>query len=127
MRDAAVRCGARVSGGTDMRRLTAELCRQYGLACAFSGDVSALTAHLKAGGVAICNTAGRGMFSTGGHYVTALGLLDGRLCIADPGCIPANTTAPGDGRRCVSAATWCWRLPSLWTPTARGGIPGIIC
>ena len=94
MRDAAVRCGARVSGGTDMRRLTAELCRQYGLVCAVSGDVSALTAHLKAGGVAICNTAGRGMFSTGGHYVTALGLLDGRLCIADPGMYPGKYNSP---------------------------------
>ena len=47
--------------------------------------------------------------------------------MADGFVIPANTTAPGGGRRCGSAATWCWRLPPLWTPTARGGIPGIIC
>ena len=25
------------------------------------------------------------MFSTGGHYVVALGMLDGKLCLADPG------------------------------------------
>jgi len=35
--------------------------------------------------VAICNTAGKGMFSTDGHYVVALGLLDGKICLADPG------------------------------------------
>ena len=33
----------------------------------------------------ICNSAGRGMFSTGGHYVVALGILGGKVCIADPG------------------------------------------
>ena len=44
-----------------------------------------LTQHLQQGGVAICNTAGRGMFSTGGHYVTALGIQGGKVCIADSG------------------------------------------
>ena len=85
MRDLALSCGARVSGGTDMKLLTAELCRRYDLRCQLSNDVQALENHLKAGGVAICNTAGRGMFSTGGHYVTALGFVDGKLCLADPG------------------------------------------
>ena len=127
MRDAAVRCGARVSGGTDMRRLTAELCRQYGLACAVSGDVSALTAHLKAGGVAICNTAGRECSLPAGTMSPRWACWTAGCASRTRGCIPANTTAPGGGRRWGSAATWCWRLPPLWTPTARGGIPGIIC
>ena len=85
MRDLAIQCGARVSGGTDMKKLTAQMCRIYGLKCIQSNHISELTDHLKKGGVAICNTAGRGMFSTGGHYVVALGLLDGKLCLADPG------------------------------------------
>lgn len=85
MRDLAVKCGARVSGGTDMKKLTEQLCRTYGLTCAKSNSLSQLTEHLKAGGVAICNTAGRGMFSTGGHYVVALGFLGDKLCVADPG------------------------------------------
>ena len=85
MRDLAISCGARVSGGTDMKKLTQQLCKTYGLKCVQSNHLSELTAHLKAGGVAICNTAGRGMFSTGGHYVVALGFLGDKLCLADPG------------------------------------------
>ena len=85
MRDLAKACGARVSGGTDMKRLCDQLCRSYNLQCIQTNSLTALTAHLQKGGVAICNTAGRGMFSTGGHYVVALGPLDGRICIADPG------------------------------------------
>ena len=85
MRDLAIRCGARVPGGTDMKRLTGQLCKTYGLKCVQSNHLSELTKHLKSGGVAICNTAGRGMFSTGGHYVVALGFLGDKLCVADPG------------------------------------------
>jgi len=85
MRDLAKSCGARVSGGTNMKRLCEQLCSNYGLQCIQTNSLSDLLAHLQTGGIAICNTAGRGMFSTGGHYVTALGLLDGRLCLADPG------------------------------------------
>lgn len=85
MRDIAKACGARVSGGTDVKVLCTELCRRYGLKCTQTNSVTQLTAHLERGGVAICNTAGRGMFSTGGHFVVALGLLGNKVCIADPG------------------------------------------
>jgi len=85
IRDLAKSCGARVPGGTDMKRLCAQLCRSYGLQCIQTNSLTDLTGHLQRGGVAICNTAGHGMFSTGGHYVTALGFLNGKLCLADPG------------------------------------------
>ncbi len=85
MRDLALACGARVSGGTDMKRLMKAVCKQYKLVCEQTDSLAELKAHLKSGGVAVCNTAGRGMFSTGGHYVTALGVMEGRLCLADPG------------------------------------------
>lgn len=85
MRDLAVNGGARVSGGTDMRRLAQLIAQQYKLKYITTSSVSELQAHLKKGGVAIANSAGRGMFSTGGHYVTVLGTLGGKLCIADPG------------------------------------------
>ena len=85
MRDLAINGGARVSGGTDMRRLASLICARYGLRVTTTSSVTELQAHLKKGGVAICNSAGRGMFSTGGHYVVALGALGGKLCIADPG------------------------------------------
>lgn len=85
MRDLAVEGGARVSGGTNMQKLTALVCQKYNLRCATTSSISVLRSHLKKGGVAICNTAGNGMFSTGGHYVVALGELSGKICIADPG------------------------------------------
>ena len=85
MRDLAVNGGARVSGGTDMRRMAQLIATRYKLKYTTTSSVTELIAHLKQGGVAICNTAGNGMFSTGGHYVVALGLLDGKVCIADPG------------------------------------------
>lgn len=78
-------CGARVSGGTDMRRLSAALCSRYGLTCRMTNDANALRQHLRAGGCAVCNAAGNGIFSTGGHYIVALGELAGRVCVADPG------------------------------------------
>lgn len=85
MRDLAINGGARVSGGTDMRRMAQLIASQYKLKYTTTSSVSELVAHLKRGGVAICNSAGRGMFSTGGHYVVALGMLGGKVCIADPG------------------------------------------
>ena len=85
MRDLAVNGKARVSGGTDMQQMMRLLKTQYKIQCRTTSSVYDLRKHLEAGGVAICNVAGKGMFSTGGHYVTALGLLDGKVCIADSG------------------------------------------
>ena len=85
MRDLAVSGGARVSGGTDMKRLASLICGRYGLKVTTTSSLPELQRHLIRGGVAICNSAGRGMFSTGGHYVVALGILGGKVCIADPG------------------------------------------
>lgn len=85
MRDLAQNGGARVSGGTDMRRLISLVCTQYQLKCTQTSSIAELQNHLKKGGVAICNAAGRGMFSSGGHYIVALGFLSGKICLADSG------------------------------------------
>lgn len=85
MRDLAVSGGARVPGGTNMAQLCVLLKREYGLTSRTTSSVLELQAHLRQGGAAICNAAGKGLLSTGGHYVTALGELGGRICIADPG------------------------------------------
>lgn len=85
LRNLSIACGARVPGGTNMRTLIAQVCSRYGMRYTTTSSVQLLLAHLKTGGAAICNVAGRGMFSTGGHYMAVLGLLDGKLCIADPG------------------------------------------
>lgn len=103
MRDLAVSGGARVPGGTDMNRLATLLCRSYGLSWRASANVNELLRHLQKGGVAICNTAGNGMFSNGGHYVTALGLVDGRVCIADSGLYPGKYST-ARRRSCVTVS-----------------------
>lgn len=85
MRDLAVNGKARVSGGTDMRKLVQLVKQSFNITYTTTSSITELRQHLKKGGVAICNTAGRGMFSTGGHYVVVLGELGGKLCIADSG------------------------------------------
>lgn len=85
LRDLAVSGGARVSGGTDMKQMVTLICRDYRLKWRQTNSIYELQQHLKQGGVAICNASGRGMFSTGGHYITALGILGGKICIADSG------------------------------------------
>lgn len=95
MRDLAINGGARVSGGTDMKKMVRLLCKTYNLDCLQTSSSSELMAHLKKGGVAICNTAGRGMFSTGGHYVVALGIVGGKICIADSGLYTGKYSTAG--------------------------------
>ena len=103
MRDLAINGGARVSGGTNMTRMNDLICRQYGLQCSTTSTISLAVQHLKNGGVVIANTAGRGMFSTGGHYVTVLGILDNKLCIADSGlCTGKYSTAARRAKVTVS-------------------------
>ncbi len=106
MRDLAVQGGARVPGGTDMRKMCELLKIRFGVKWKSTSDVGVLQTHLQTGGVAICNSAGKGLLSTGGHYVTALGMTGGKVCIADPGLYAgkyranvkrmANVTVSGD-------------------------------
>lgn len=85
MRDLAVSCGARVPGGTNMLMLIQAVCQRYGLGYRTTSSKDVMEQHMQKGGVVIANCAGKGMFSTGGHYVTVLGTLGGKLCIADSG------------------------------------------
>ena len=85
MRDLAVSCGARVPGGTNMLVLIQAVSQRYGLGYKTTSSKDVMEQHLQKGGVVIANCAGKGMFSTGGHYVTVLGSLGGKLCIADSG------------------------------------------
>ena len=87
----AIKVGARVIGGTDMRKLSNALAADFGIKFAEYSRVEGLVSLLKAGGIAICNVAGdraghKGIFSNGGHYIVAAGIAaDGRIIIYDPG------------------------------------------
>lgn len=86
----AIACGARVSGGTDMRKLSQHLAEDFNLDVRTTDDADELVKHLEAGGIAIANVGGdrtgyKGVFSDGGHYLVALGIApDGRILLADP-------------------------------------------
>ena len=83
--------GARVNGGTDMRKLCQAVVKKYGLEFTTTSSEANLIEHIKKGGMAIANVGGKrsgwaGLFSDSGHFVTVLGLLqDGRFIIGDPG------------------------------------------
>ena len=67
-------------------------------------SVLELQAHLRQGGAAICNASGKGLLSTGGHYVTALGELGGRICIADPGLYAGKYAANARRKAAVTVS-----------------------
>ena len=86
----ALACGARVSGGTDMQRLSRETAARGGLLVYTTDDQDMLLQALKNGGMAIANVGGdrqgySGVFSDGGHYVVVRRVMgDGRLLVLDP-------------------------------------------
>lgn len=85
----STKSGARVSGGTDMRRLANVICRDYGLVCETTDDSGKLLEHLAAGGMAVANVSGNrkgytGVFSDSGHYVVVAAADGNTLSVLDP-------------------------------------------
>lgn len=82
--------GARVVGGTYMPKLVQKMVERFGFTVTATSSEVSLTRHLQSGGMAIANVGGSrsgwsGLFSSGGHFVAVLGLLnDGRYIIGDP-------------------------------------------
>lgn len=81
----AVSCGARQTGGTVESVLLKAAGSKYGFTYKSTSKNAELLAHLKAGGTAICYCGGGyPLFSTGGHYVAAVGVdSSGKIVIAD--------------------------------------------
>lgn len=86
----AIKAGARVSGGTDMRLLGSCIARDYGLAMETGNNTATMIEALKRGAYAVVNVGGDrtghvGLFSDSGHYILAVGLAaDGRVQVLDP-------------------------------------------
>lgn len=101
MAELAMAVGARVSGGTDLRRLGSALCPRLGLKMETGSSKQLLLDCLERGGVAICNTSGdregyTGLFSSGGHYVCAVGLTrEGLVRVWDPNRYAGKYEGPG--------------------------------
>lgn len=84
-----IKSGARVSGGTDMRRLANVICRDYGLKYETTNDSGRLLEHLATGGMAVANVSGNrkgytGVFSDSGHYVVVAAADGNTLSVLDP-------------------------------------------
>ena len=85
----SIKSGARVSGGTDMRRLADAISRDYGLVYEAVNDSAKLLEHLAAGGMAVANVSGNredytGVFSDSGHYVVVAAADGDTLSVLDP-------------------------------------------
>lgn len=84
--------GARVSGGTDMAKLSKVICQKYPLVYTTTNDEAKLQQHLLNGGMAIANVGGNrkgwtGVFSDSGHYIVVCGYnrTTHKATIMDPG------------------------------------------
>lgn len=81
----AVSCGARQAGGTVESTLLKAAGTKYGFTYKSTSKNAKLLSHLKSGGTAVCYCGGGyPLFSTGGHYVAAVGVdSSDKIVIAD--------------------------------------------
>lgn len=126
-----INIGARVNGGTDMRRLAEVIGRDYGLEYETTNDSGKLLQHLAAGGMAVANVSGNrkgytGVFSDSGHYIVVAGAEGNTVNVLDPALYAGKfsragrkgkVTVDGDVCRCdvsVLAKDVYSRTPSYY-------------
>ncbi len=124
----SIQVGARVSGGTDMVRLGKSIASAYGLLLQYSNNINMLLSHLSAGGVAAVNVGGdrpgyTGLFSDGGHYVTAIGVKDGKAIIYDPGYYSGKFSKAGRSGKVTVSGNEIYVTPSLLDKDAENRNP----
>ena len=107
-----IKSGARVSGGTDMRRLANVICLDYGLTYEMPNDSDRLLDHLSAGGMAVANVSGNrqgyiGVFSDSGHYVVAVAAEGKTLSILDPALYAGKYNLAGRKGKVTVAGNVC--------------------
>lgn len=108
----STKSGARVSGGTDMRRLANVICRDYGLLCETTNDSSKLLEYLAAGGMAVANVSGNrrgytGVFSDSGHYVVVAAADGDTLSVLDPAMYTGKYNLAGRKGKVAVAGNVC--------------------
>lgn len=99
----AVSCGARVDGGTLMQPLLRAAAPKYHFRYCTTSKNAELLAHLKAGGMAILHagTAYK-LFSTSGHFVTAVAASGSTITVLDSYWYDGKYTASSIRRNYVS-------------------------
>lgn len=105
--------GARIPGGTDMRRLGACLAHDFELTVTNTDEESALLSCLNAGGMAIANAGGnrknyRGVFSDSGHFIVAASANGRQLTILDPGKYEGKFNKPWRAAKVSTRGNLCF-------------------
>lgn len=99
----AVSCGARVDGGTLMAPLLKAAAPKYHFSYKTTSKNADLLAHLKAGGVAILHAGSAyQLFSTSGHFVTAVAASGNTITVLDSYWYTGKYTASSIRRNYVS-------------------------
>lgn len=85
----SINCGANHEPGTDMVLLAPVVAKKFDLYLKTSNNTGELIECLQSGGCAILNPGGdregyHGLFTRGGHYITAVSYHDGEILILDP-------------------------------------------
>lgn len=113
-------CGARVSGGTDMQRLSQVACQKYGMTYTTTSDENALIKHIQSGGMAIANVGGdrsgwTGVFSDSGHYVVVAtyDATTKKLGIMDPGYYSGKFNKTGRKGKVQIQGNLCYVTPAV--------------
>ncbi|MEE0515561.1 MAG: hypothetical protein UC961_07925 [Emergencia sp.] len=88
-RQMAIDCGANMDPGTDMEFLAPVVAEKFDLDLKTSSNTGELIECLQNGGCAVLNPGGsrdgyHGLFTTGGHYMTAISYCNGEFLIFDP-------------------------------------------
>ena len=88
-RQMAIDCGANMDPGTDMEFLAPVVAEKFDLDLKTSSNTGELIECLQNGGCAVLNPGGdregyRGLFTGGGHYMTAISYCNGEFLIFDP-------------------------------------------
>ena len=99
----AVSCGARVEGGTLMAPLLRAAAPKYHFTYRVTSKNAELLAHLKAGGVAILHAGTQyKLFSTSGHFVTAVAASGQTVTVLDSYWYSGKYTASSIRRNYIS-------------------------
>lgn len=123
-----INIGARVSGGTDMRKLAKAICRDYGLIYETTNDSDQLLQHLAAGGMAVANVSGNrkgytGVFSDSGHYIVVAGAEGKRVNVLDPALYAGKFSRAGRKGKVVVHGNLCQCDLAVLTQDVYGRTP----
>ena len=112
--------GARVSGGTNMIKLSKVICNKYPLTYSTTSDESVLINHIKSGGMAVANVGGdrkgwTGVFSDSGHYIVVCGYnsSNNKFTIMDPGYYNGKFSKTGRRGRVTVSGNYCYTTPDV--------------